>query len=182
MDLQKINWKLFLKNPEGAKAEDFFRVFNSWIPNSPEVFVDVVDYQHVPEGPVTLLAGYHLDYVLDRTDKRLGLLYNHKHIMDGSNEDKLKTSFQSFIKACKRLEQDPIFAGNLKFDHSEILFLINDRAIAPNTKETLAQIQPLLQSTFKEILKGTDFSLHYEEMPKKRFQVSIKINSEFNFW
>ena len=58
-DLQRINVKLYLEDPTALSAKETFRIFNSWIPTTPdEVLIDVADYSHVPDGPVTLLVGH----------------------------------------------------------------------------------------------------------------------------
>lgn len=173
MDLEKINWKLFIKEPQAVRPEDFFKVFNTWIADSPEIFVDVADYQHVFNGPVTLLCGFHLDYVLDNTECRLGLLYNHKQPMSGNNAQRLTTSLTSILKACQRLENDPQFHAALRFDPSEIEFMINDRAIAPNTKATWEAVSPLLTGLCVRVFGVGNFSLKHRTDPKKRFAVSV---------
>jgi hypothetical protein len=174
MELEKINWKLFIKDPAVARPHDFFKVFNAWIVGSPEIFVDVADYQHVSDGPVTLLCGFHLDYVLDNTDRRLGLLYNHKQPMSGSNAQRLTSSLTAHLEACQRLENDPQFGGALKFNTGEIEFLINDRALAPNTPDTHAAVSPLLSKLFSRVYGKGNFSLTPQPDPKKRFAVTIQ--------
>ena len=58
-DLQRINIKFFLAADAELSPAEAFRVFNTWIPTTPdEVLIDVADYSHVPEGPVTLLVGH----------------------------------------------------------------------------------------------------------------------------
>lgn len=173
MDLEKINWKLFIKDASAARPEDFFKVFNTWIANSPEIFVDVADYQHVFNGPVTLLCGFHLDYVLDNTECRLGLLYNHKQPMSGSNAQRLRDSLAGLLTACQRLANDPQFNGMLKFDTGEIEFMINDRAIAPNTQATWEAVSPLLTELCGRVFGAGNFSLQQRVDPKKRFAVSV---------
>src|SRR4051812_37318649 len=104
MNLQFINWKLHLENPAEAEPDEWFKVFNGWIPDSPEIFVDVADYRHVQDGPVTILVGHYVNYSLDSTGRRLGLLYDYKHPMEGGNRDKLRSSLLGLLRVAKRLE------------------------------------------------------------------------------
>ena len=90
MNLQFLNWKIFLDNPAEVESEEFFRVWNAWIPDSPEVFVDVADYAHVNDGPLIVLVGHYLNFSLDSGDRRLGLLYDYKQPMEGANDEKLR--------------------------------------------------------------------------------------------
>ena len=75
MDLQRIQIKFYLDDEASISAEDAFRVFNEWIPEtSEETLVDVADYSHVPDGPCTLLVGHENNYALDSTDRHVGHL------------------------------------------------------------------------------------------------------------
>lgn len=173
MDLQKINWKFFFENPQAARPEDFFKVFNTWIPGSPEIFIDVADYKHVHDGPLTVLIGHYTDYSLDATNRRLGFLYNSKRPLEGSQEERLAGSLKEFIKSCNRLTSDPIFKGKLKFNPKELQLMINDRALAPNSQETFKTIEGVLKKVVSKVVGHSDFSLKHLGYPKRRFAVSI---------
>ena len=86
MNVQHINLKLFIANPEAVKLEEFGAVFNNWIQRrvTLELLIDVADYLHVHNGPGILLIGHEADYSLDNRAGRLGLLYNRKAQLDGS--------------------------------------------------------------------------------------------------
>lgn len=173
MELQKINWKLYIADPAAADPAVFFKVFNTWIPDSPEIFIDVADYGHVHDGPTTVLVGHHEDYGLDATGRRAGLLYNRRQPMDGGNEEKVRTSLRSILKACLRIEQDPAFGGKVRFRTDELLFLINDRGIGPNTKETYGAVKPTLEKVLAKVFDGTVPVLEHLDDPRHRFAVKI---------
>lgn len=172
MNLQKIQWKLFFKKPEEIKPEDFFRIFNLWIPNSEEIFVDVTDYSHTHDGPVTLLVGHYLDYALDNTDLRLGFLYSHKQPLIGNNQEKLSETFKRFLQACQKLK--------IEFKTDEIFFQINDRALAPSTTTSFASIKSDLTHFFDGLFTPNSYTLTPQNNPKKRFGVFIKNNQNQN--
>ncbi|MDO8519527.1 MAG: hypothetical protein Q7T11_05130 [Deltaproteobacteria bacterium] len=180
MNLQKIHWKAFFQNPAEAHPDDFFKIFNTWIPDSPEIFVDVADYQHVHDGPVTFLAGHYVDYALDDTDSRRGFLYARKQPMVGTNAAKIEESFKAFVTSCQRLVADPLFEGKLSFKTDESLFIVNDRATAPNTAETFQAILPDLEKYFSKILGVGQFTLHHRADPKQRFSVVISSKKPLN--
>lgn len=177
MNMQKINWKLCFKDSAAATPDRFFRVFNTWIPNSSEIFIDVADYQHVHDGPWTLLVGHTLDYALDHSDRRLGFLYNRKKPMQGSTGEKLANSLRDFLKACLRLEQDPLFEGKLTLSTSELLFLVNDRAIAPNMPGTFNSVLPELSTLFDRVYGKGLYTLTHRNNPKQRFSALLTAKS-----
>jgi hypothetical protein len=173
MNIQKINWKLYIKGG-GAdlEPEAFFKVFNQWIPESPEIFVDVADYAHITGGPITLLAGFKADYVFDEKDGKRGLLYNYKQPLEGSNSDKLQVTLKSVLEACKKLEDAPEFEGKLSFSTSEITFILNDRALAENQQAPVepieSEVTQLLENTWGDALKVT-----YPEDKRERYTLNV---------
>lgn len=172
IDIQKINWKLFIENPAAADPDAFFKVFNTWIPDSPEIFVDVADYKHVHDGPLIALVGHHEDYWLDAGGGRPGILYNRRTRTEGTNEKKLTDSLRSLLKTCRRIEQDPEFGGRVKFNTREILMTINDRGTAPNTKETYEEVKPALEKILTRAYANTP-SLKHLDNKRQRFSVQI---------
>ncbi len=87
IELQHINVKLFVRDPEKVDLEAVVPVFHSWIQGQifDELLLDVADYSHVPDGPGVVLIGHEADYALDNTDGRLGVRYNRKAPWPGSN-------------------------------------------------------------------------------------------------
>ncbi len=89
MQLQHVNVKLLVQNPEEANLEPLIPVFHSWIENQngDELLIDVADYTHVPAGPGIVLIGHEGNYSVDNTGNRLGVRYNRKAAFDGGNQD-----------------------------------------------------------------------------------------------
>lgn len=171
LELQKIGWKFFFeKDVVVPSTKDSFTIFNTWIAGSPEVFIDVSDYSHVPEGPVTLLSGYYADVVIDRTDDQLGFLYQQKIPLSGTTSEKLEKTFKLAQAAATRFENEGLLKGKIKIDRSRVQFLVNDRAIAPNTAQTFAQYQEVLTQCLTQAFGKAPKLTHLSE-PKKRFRV-----------
>lgn len=170
MNLQKPNWKLVIKNPEILNSKTLFKIFNSWIPASEEIFVDVADYTHVQDGPKVVLVGHYVDYSWDHTDRVHGFLYNRRQPMDGTNEVKLKTSLQAFIRAAKRFQSAPEWETKPVFDTTALTLIINDRGLAPNNRQTFDALNPDLDQIFPKA------SIAPNNETKKRFSVSVETN------
>jgi hypothetical protein len=174
MNLQNIQWKLHLADGSSPDPHEWFKAFATWIPNSPEVFVDVADYSHVEDGPVIFLSGHIVCYSLDGAGRRLGLLYERRQPAEGSNPEKLKESLTSLLKHAQLLESDETFKSKPKFLAGDIKFIVNNRGIAPNNEATFAAIKPELEALLGKVY-GTDaFTLNRESDPRQRFMVHIK--------
>lgn len=80
MQLQHVNVKLLVQNPEALDFELLIPIFHGWIEGqtSSELLLDIADYRHVPAGPGVVLIGHEGDYSVDNTDNRPGVRYNRK--------------------------------------------------------------------------------------------------------
>ncbi len=179
VNLQYLNWKIFLENPAEAEPEEWFKVLNGWIPDSPEVFLDVADYSHVNDGPVMVLVGHFLNLSLDANFRRPGLLSDHKQPMEGTNAEKLKSTLLGLLRAAKRLEGEAGFSRKPRFKASELRLIVNSRALAPNTPETLEAARPDLVKIFSAAYGDGGFSLEHDPDPRQRFQVTATSKTPF---
>src|SRR5580704_1068097 len=117
MNLQHVNAKLFVKNQEEVDLERLIPVFHSWIKDGvfEELLLDVADYRHVFEGPGVAIIGHEANYSVDNADSRLGVRYNRKATLDGSNQDRLKQAARAALQAFQRLEDEPRLNGKIRF-------------------------------------------------------------------
>ncbi len=154
------------------RTGDYTGVFNGWIQAKAlgELLVDVADYGHVPHGPGLVLIGHESNYSLDESDGRLGLLYNRKARVDGSTQDRLRQALRQALVAADKLEREQGF----KFSGSEVQIIVNDRALAPNTPETLAALTPELDALFTTLLGAGAYTLARTSTdPRERFTVTM---------
>jgi hypothetical protein len=177
MELQHVNVKLLVKNPEEVDLEPLIPVFHSWIQGQvfEELLLDVADYRHVPAGPGVVLIGHQGNYSVDNTDNRLGVRYNRKAALDGGNQDRLKQAARAALTACQRLEAEPGLKGKLRFNGQEVEVFINDRLLAPNREGTLEAFKADFQGFSRKLFGNGDYSLSYAGGdPRGLFAVSVK--------
>jgi len=178
IELQHINVKLFVNDPDKVDLEEVIPVFHQWIQQQifDELLLDVANYSHVPEGPGVVLIGDEADYALDNADGRLGVRYNRKAPLTGNNRDRLLQATRSAVKAFLRLQQD----FKLSFNKREIEIVVNDRLLAPNTQETATGAQPELEQFLAELLEGAAYSVKYRAEPRRLFGATIVAEREFS--
>jgi hypothetical protein len=182
VELQHINAKLPVENPEEVDLELLIPIFHSWVRDQvcEELLLDVADYRHVEAGPGVLLIGHQANYSVDHTDGRLGIRYNRKAAVEGSNQDRLKQAARAALAACQRLESEPSLSGKLRFNGRELELFINDRLLAPNQPETRAAAQPEFQAFFRKLFGGTDFSISYQNGDSRRLlSVSVRTSRRY---
>ena len=179
MNLDKINVKFFAEDYSEVPLTAFINIFHSWIRASDGDYYDLADYSHMHAGPGILLIAHEANISIDNTGNRLGLLYNQKQSLQGSNREKLHSIFRLALDYCRRIEGEPSLQGKFKFRGDETLILINDRLLAPNTEETFRALRPDLEDLARTLYGGADFTLRRNTDPKQRFTVQIKASSAF---
>ena len=179
MNIQKINWKIFLsKNSSSVSTDDLFRIFNNWIKNdNEEIFIDVADYSHCHGGTKVILAGHYAHYYWDETDGDLGLLYSRVKHLDMANSNKITVTLKSFLNRLKQFQEDDKIANKVQFDPRRLQFAINDRALAFNTEESFKKVAPLL-TTELQAFSGTQIRLKHLTDIKRLFRVEISFQNE----
>ena len=181
VELQHINVKLLLKDPEAVDLHAVVPVFHSWIQKQAgeELLLDVASYAHVKDGPGILLIGHEADYSLDLTDGRLGLRYNRKALLEGTNVSRLEQSARAALTALDLLENDDRLGGKIQFDGRGLEVFINDRLLAPNTEETRRTVDPELRAFLGCLLAGEGYSLAYETDARRLFGARVQFDREF---
>lgn len=177
MNVQHINIKFFIENPESVNLPDYSAVFNTWIQRhvTEELLIDVADYLHVHNGPGLILIGHEADYSLDNRAGRLGLLYNRKGPLEGTTQEKLAQAVRAALTAAQLLEKE----NGLKFNGQEVQVIINDRLLTPNKVETFETLEPELKTFFDKLYKGTEYTITNNADPRERFTVNVKAANPF---
>jgi len=182
MEFQHVNVKLFVKNAEKVDLEALIPVFHGWIQNRArgELLLDVADYRHVRSGPGVILIGHQGNYSLDNTGGRLGVRYNRKAVLEGTNQDRLVQATHAALVACLRLEAEPGLAGGIQFNGREMEVFINDRLLAPHTKETRAAADSEFRTLFSTLFGGTEYAVTYPQDPRSLFSVHVQTSQVFD--
>jgi hypothetical protein len=182
MELQHVNVKLLLANPEEVNLEPLIPIFHSWIQDQlwGELLLDVADYRHVYSSPGIILIGHEGNYSVDNTDNRMGVRYNRKAALEGSNQDRLRQAAHAALKACASLESDSRLEGKLHFNGQGIEIVINDRLLAPNTAATREAVKAELVPFLQDLFAGSEYLLAFNEEPRSLFQACVKSSQAFS--
>ncbi|HBY64458.1 MAG TPA: hypothetical protein DEH78_31955 [Solibacterales bacterium] len=177
--IQQINLKLFVAPDSHIDLAQAIPVFHRWIQTGalPGLLIDVADYAHVPNGPGIMLIGLEANWSLDLGQGRLGLLYNRKaKVSEGDALSSLTEAHSAATAAARLLEQEPEFAGRLRFRADQIEIVLNDRLLYPNSPATWAALRPAFE-TFLERLLGAGYALEHARDARERFRVYAAVKS-----
>ena len=180
MDLQQINIKVFVTADSLINYENFIKVFNRWMEEADQDdYLNYADYSHTSAGPGVLLISKRANYSIDNAMNRHGFLYNRKHKIEGENREKIRQAFVETLNQCQRLEKAEELENEVHFTSQEILFMINNRHIAPNTSEMFEAIKSELTPLLEQMYGSTNFTLdRTSEDVRERFALRISASSD----
>ena len=181
IELQHVNVKLLVSDPASVDLAAIVPVFHRWIQEQVfgELLIDVADYSHVPNGPGILLVGHEADYAVDNTAGRLGVRYNRKSPLAGSNADRLRQSFESAVRAARRLEQEPALNGTVRLNGHDLDIFFNDRLLTPNDPETRSAVEPELKRSLDALFGERQYTISGLEDPRRLLTYRVTAESAF---
>ena len=180
MDLQQINVKVFTTEDSEINYTSFIKVFNRWMEEADsDDYLNYADYSHVDAGPGVLLILKQANYSIDNAFHEHGFLYNRKHAVEGDNAGKIRQALTEVLSKCEDLEAAAELEDAVHFNGTDLLFMINNRHIAPNTSEIAAAIQAELTPVLEQMYGGDDFTVERtSEDPRERFALRIAAKSD----
>ena len=175
MELNRISLKLFVKDPAAVKLEAFTPLYHRWIQEHAVdgMLIDVADYAHVHDGPGVILIGHDVDYGMDFTGGRAGLLVTRKHQKGVALQQRVRELARLAAKAAALMEADASL-GVCFATHEAKLSLI-DRLRAPNTAQAVAQYRPDVEAIAQE-LWGSGVTIEQADVDP-RCNLSLTIRS-----
>ena len=179
IDLQQINIKVFVTEDSPISYQNFIKVFNKWMEEADhDDYLNYADYSFTHAGPGVLLISKRVNYSIDNAQNRHGFLYNQKENVEGNNHQKINQAFINTFEKCQQLEQERDLGNEVRFKGNEILFMVNNRHLAPNTQETFEAIKLELSPVLEKIYGNAGFTLEKaSEDPRERFAVLISSNA-----
>jgi hypothetical protein len=181
IELQHVNIKLYF-NDNDADLALVIPIFHGWIQEQvfEELLIDIADYRHVHHGPGLMLIGHEADYSLDQTGGRLGLRYNRKAPLAGTNFERLIQATRAALAAAQRLEADTQLNGRLSFNGQDIQLIINDRLLAPNDEATRDIVKPDLETFAAKLFGGSEYSLSFDTDPRRLLSATLHAAGRFS--
>ncbi len=114
------------------------------------LLIDVADYAHVPQGPGVILIGHDVDYGVDLSEGRAGLLTTRKRFSDLTLGEVLGDTLRKALIAIRAIEADA--SAGLRFATDSFSLSLVDRSATPNDDEAFeavrSEIAPVLEKLF----------------------------------
>jgi len=174
MELQKINVKFFVEQPDKVALTDFIEVFHSWIQATDGVYHDVADYSHMQAGPGIVLVANDANLSIDESGARRGLLFSRKAPLAGSNQDKIRTVLRAALDNCRKLEAEPALKGKLRFAANEVVVLVNDRLVGENSQAAFDALKGDIEAVAREWFGGAIVTVERDDDARRPLNLHVK--------
>ena len=160
--LQRIHLKLLAEAPADFSLDPFLAIFarQRQDAGSPEDWVDLADYAHMPKGAGMLLAGQRANFSIDLGDPGPGFLYAGKSGHEGSIEQRVLETFRRCLALVEPLLAEPEYPPALQPAWGSWELVINDRLEAPNTDETDTALRPGIESALDRLFGRGSGAVH----------------------
>lgn len=177
MDINRFCIKFYARPGATIDEAVFIEVFHDWIRRRKlaGVLIDVADYRHVPDGPGVMLITHEVNYSMDHTDGRFGLLAERKLGPGDGHTSRIVELVRSTAAFGALLESDRRVRGKLSLEGGLFHYLSNDRLLAPNNTESFARVQPDLAAAAAIIYPGQSVSIsHLSNDPRDRLTLVVE--------
>ena len=177
MELQKINVKFFVEQPNAIALTDFIEIFHTWIQATDGVYHDVADYSHMQAGPGIVLIANHANVSIDESGARRGLLFSQKAPLAGSNQEKLSAVIRVALDNCRKLEAEPALRGKLHFAANEAVVSVNDRLVGENSPAAFDALTGDVEAVAKELFGGAAVSVERDGDSRRQLNLHLKTSA-----
>jgi hypothetical protein len=177
MELQKLNVKLFVEQPNAIPLADFIEIFHSWIQATDGVYHDVADYSHMQAGPGIVLVAHDAHVSIDESGNRRGLVFSQKAPLAGSNQERLRAVLRAALENCRKLEAEPALGGKLRFTANEAVISVNDRLLGGNSPEAFDEIKGDVENVARQLFGGAPVIVDRDAESRQRLNVRVKTSA-----
>jgi hypothetical protein len=178
MTPRRISAKFFAQ-PDPAAALDlrpFIGLFHRFIQEGAleGLLLDVADYGHVPAGPGVILIGHDVDYAIDLTDGRAGLLTTRKRHPDLPLGELLRDTLRRALIAVQQVEADA--SSGLRLATGEIELRFVDQLAAPNTQEAYESACKEIEPVAIRLFGASGFDLARARVDDPRAMLTVALS------
>jgi len=177
MNIDRFCVKFFAR--PGAEVDDalFIDIFHEWIRHKKlgGILLDVADYRHVPEGPGIMLITHEINFAMDYSEGRFGLLAQRKRGYGDSQPERILELIRATAAFGTLLEEEPRLEGGLRLEGGTFHYMSNDRLAQPNDEPSFVALKPDLEAAASLIYPGRPVSIsRLENDPRDRLTAVVE--------
>jgi hypothetical protein len=177
MNIERFCLKFYARPRATINEGIFIEVFHDWIRRRKlaGVLIDVADYRHVPDGPGVMLITHEINYSMDYTDGRFGLLAQRKLGPGDDHVSRIVELVRSAAAFGALLESDRRVKGKLSLEGGLFHYMSNDRLLAPNNEVSFAALLPDVAAAAAIIYPEQNVSIsRLQNDPRDRLTIAVE--------
>ena len=177
MNIDRFCLKFYARSGATVDEGSFIEVFHDWIRRRKlaGVLIDVADYRHVPDGPGVMLITHDINFSMEHTDGRFGLLAQRKLGPGDDHVNRIVELARSTAAFGALLESDRRVKGKLSLEGGLFHYMANDRLLAPNNESSFAALLPDLAAAAAIIYPGQKVSIsRLQNDPRDRLTIAVE--------
>jgi len=177
MTPNRISAKFFVHPDPSAEIDlhPFIGLFHRFIQQGKleGLLIDVADYAHVPNGPGVLLIGHDVDYAIDLSAGRAGIMVTSKRQGDRPLAQVLEETLRRALIAVREVTLDASSPLQFAVGAFELRFI--DSLAAPNTEQGLADVRAEIEPVLAEFFAGESFAISPIQSGDSRRPLAISV-------
>ncbi len=128
-------------------------LFHEWIRNKivDGMLIDVADYKHVHEGPATVLVGHDVDYTIDLSEARPGLMVTRKRPTRSDLVEDIRQGVRRVLAAARALEGKADPHPRVRFRTDELRVQVIDRLRFPQSADAVEVVRGVIEPLFAKL-------------------------------
>ena len=180
MKPNRITVKFFVAPDPGTSVDlaPFIPLFHRVIQEQgvEGLLIDVADYSHVPDGPGIILIGHDVDYGMDLTGGRAGLLVTAKRNQSEDLGELLRITLRRALVAMRVVEADT--GAGVVFDTAVVEVRVLDRLMVSGSADAdFEQLRAVVETLLRDLYTGSEFDLQRAPAGDARQAVGLRLEA-----
>ena len=153
-------------------------LFHEWIRNKivEGMLIDVADYKHVHEGPSIVLVGHDVDYTLDLSEARPGLMVTRKHPTPSDLAEDIRQGVRRVLSAARALQRRTDPHPPVRFRTDELRVQVIDRLRFPQSADAVEAVSRAIEPLFAKLFDPSGFTIE-NAAADARMPVTLRVRA-----
>src|SRR5712692_851202 len=153
-------------------------LFHDWIRNKivEGMLIDVADYKHVHEGPTIVLVGHDVDYTLDLSEARPGLMVTRKHPTPSDLTEDIRQGVRRVLSAARALQRKADPHPPVRFRTDELRVQVIDRLRFPQSADAVEAVSRAIEPLFAKLFDPSGFTIE-NAAADARMPVTLRVRA-----
>ncbi len=145
--------KIFFADDGDLDVPRLVPLFHEWIRHGTVegLLIDVAGYKHVHAGPAIVLVGHDVDYTLDLSEARPGLMVTRKRPAPSDLTEDIRQGVRHVLAAARALQREADPHPPVRFRTDEIRVQVIDRLRFPQSADTVEAVRGAIEPLFAKL-------------------------------